>query len=735
MCCGCREITLPALSVFNREVKFIFPGIDVVVFDELKNAFSRAVKTETAVFRRISQPFQGVRSFDLSGVLSRFKPKLPILLTSPSVFQGHDVVTPAETWTPPQPVQVVVVLGVTLGANPLSLRVRTQLDRATDAYARSLERLSSGMRINRASDDAAGLAVSSSLNARMRVYGQAIRNVNDGISALNIAQGALGQMTGIVTRLRELSEQSANGVYSSAQRSALDVEASSLMDEYDRIIQSTSFNDRKLLDGRLRDLALQLGYETRSFSIGTEIGKDSGTGQYAAALTSGSGVRSDVAVGDLNGDGFDDSVSVRVTGTHLSTVYVQLSNGDGTFSESTLTTPNYASEVAIEDINNDGRPDIVAFGYRDRTSFNRAQSSAFLGNGNGTFGSAVTSSIYDSINITWRADSIGLADVNGDGNLDLVFQDHEDIMQTGEYFYSLQASLGNGSGGFTGTPFNLFIGIDSPGSFALGDLNGDNLADIAFTNSAFEARVGLSNGSSFVQTLVGTGLFRTAMADFNGDGNTDLVFGTASEAQVYLNSGSGSSYTLSATLAVTDAGLLTTDLNRDGFQDIIGYNESFMGNGDGTFGSAISHTGLTGVLGDFNGDQVDDLFATGGTAGVRVYEAATAPGTDTRIERMSIATQLDAREALEYFSTQLEKIGREMGSIGSSQSRLRTALNNLSSSRENYATAFGRIQDADIAQESASMIRSKILQQTANAVLSQANLAPEIALNLLKQIS
>ena len=160
-----RKITLPALSVFNREVKFIFPGIDVVVFDELKNAFSRAVKTETAVFRRISQPFQGVRSFDLSGVLSRFKPKLPILLTSPSVFQGHDVVTPAETWTPPQPVQVVVVLGVTLGANPLSLRVRTQLDRATDAYARSLERLSSGMRINRASDDAAGLAIADALKA------------------------------------------------------------------------------------------------------------------------------------------------------------------------------------------------------------------------------------------------------------------------------------------------------------------------------------------------------------------------------------------------------------------------------------------------------------------------------------------------------------------------------------------------------------------------------------------
>src|SRR5690606_8709682 len=106
----------------------------------------------------------------------------------------------------------------------------------------TFERLGSGMRINRAVDDAAGLAVASALDARSRIYTQAIRNVNDGISLLNIAEGGISQMSDIIGRIRELATQAANGTFSAVQRITLDREADLLVDEFNRLTESTFFN-------------------------------------------------------------------------------------------------------------------------------------------------------------------------------------------------------------------------------------------------------------------------------------------------------------------------------------------------------------------------------------------------------------------------------------------------------------------------------------------------------------
>lgn len=130
-----------------------------------------------------------------------------------------------------------------------SLKAQRQLTKTTDALARSSERLSSGLRINRASDDAAGLAISSSLKADSKLYSTAARNVNDGISALNIMQGSLQSQNGILMRLKELAEQSANGVYSSAQRRGLNTEYQQLVKEFGRIGDTTTFNNLNLLLG------------------------------------------------------------------------------------------------------------------------------------------------------------------------------------------------------------------------------------------------------------------------------------------------------------------------------------------------------------------------------------------------------------------------------------------------------------------------------------------------------
>ena len=156
-------------------------------------------------------------------------------------------------------------MAITIGTNIASLQAQRRLANATEALGSTYERLSSGQRINKASDDAAGLAIADSLRASQRVATVAIRNANDGISVVAIADGALGQIGDVLTRLAELAEQSANGVFSTLQRSALQNEFTALGSEIERIALTTQFNGVNLLSGS-NTIALQVGFNSASTS-------------------------------------------------------------------------------------------------------------------------------------------------------------------------------------------------------------------------------------------------------------------------------------------------------------------------------------------------------------------------------------------------------------------------------------------------------------------------------------
>ena len=156
-------------------------------------------------------------------------------------------------------------MSITLGSNVQSLQAQRKLGNATLKLSTTYEKLSSGMRINKASDDAAGLAIADSLKADQRIAAVAIRNANDGISAVSIADAALGQIGDVLARLAELAEQSANGVYSTVQRSALQNEFSSLASEIERIAVTTEFNGVVLLSGS-SGVTLQVGFDSASTS-------------------------------------------------------------------------------------------------------------------------------------------------------------------------------------------------------------------------------------------------------------------------------------------------------------------------------------------------------------------------------------------------------------------------------------------------------------------------------------
>src|SRR3954451_10158226 len=133
-------------------------------------------------------------------------------------------------------------MAITIASNIASLQAQRQLSNASGQLGQTFERLSSGQRINKASDDAAGLAIADSLKANQRVASVAIRNASDGISTIAIADSALGEIGNVLSRLAELAEQSANGTYSTTQRSALNNEFSALASEIERIAVTTEFN-------------------------------------------------------------------------------------------------------------------------------------------------------------------------------------------------------------------------------------------------------------------------------------------------------------------------------------------------------------------------------------------------------------------------------------------------------------------------------------------------------------
>jgi flagellin len=154
-------------------------------------------------------------------------------------------------------------MAVTLGSNVASLRAQRTLNESTDRLQGVYRQLSSGQRINKAADDAAGLAIADALRADQRVASVAIRNANDGISAIAIADSALGQIGNVLGRLAELAEQSANGIFSNTQRSALSNEFTALGSEIERIATTTNFNGVSLLSGNSQ-IVFQVGFNSAS---------------------------------------------------------------------------------------------------------------------------------------------------------------------------------------------------------------------------------------------------------------------------------------------------------------------------------------------------------------------------------------------------------------------------------------------------------------------------------------
>lgn len=634
---------------------------------------------------------------------------------------------------------------ITLGSNITSLVAQRRLSENTDSLSRTFERLSSGQRINRASDDAAGLSVASSLQTGRRVYAQGVRNLNDGVSLLNIADGAIEQLSFIVIRLKELAEQGASGTYGVKQRRSLDAEAQALSKEYLRIARSTTFNGRGVFHGEFGELRLQSGYGIDG-GVQSGLGGAIGTGTLGAsasyALQSTRTKQAELA--DLNGDGFLDLVTIGDDPANDNMI-IKLGLGDGSFGVSTTITPTGSSipQLALADMNNDGNVDIV-------TMENLGASGAVgvrFGDGTGAFAAAVFSTeTYAGYQ------TLALGDMNGDGVNDVV---------TSSYG-SVRRRLGNGDGTFgsvQSTTIDFGAGInDQINDLALGDLDGDGDLDIFFGGREaafppFDGGTGviLNDGSGNMGaaaiTVTSESMTGAAIGDVNGDGRMDLVSAGYSAGGGFVNialgngSGSFAAAVSQAFGTANSTRIKLGDLNGDGALDLVGAGGTVfsvsLGTGNGAFNPSVSYSAdtISAVdvdLGDLNGDGVLDIVSAGdsgpGTSTIRLGQTRSGIGA---LISFRLTSRADALQALSQFDQALNRLSAQRGIIGSFQSRVAVATNVLQAAADNYGAAAGRITDVDVAAESSKLIRTQILQQAASSVLAQANQQPALAVRLL----
>ena len=213
-----------------------------------------------------------------------------------------------------------------INTNTLSLNAQRNLNSSQNALATSLQRLSSGLRINSAADDAAGLGIADRMTSQIRGLNQAVRNANDGISLAQTAEGALQESSNILQRMRELSIQSANDSNSAADRNNLQKEVSQLQQELNRISETTQFNGKQLLDGNFIAQKFQVGSNANE-TIAVSIGNASSTAMGAYTFTTNGSATTAVTANATPGTSTVTGADLTVSGAS-GTATVAVTAGD-----------------------------------------------------------------------------------------------------------------------------------------------------------------------------------------------------------------------------------------------------------------------------------------------------------------------------------------------------------------------------------------------------------------------
>ena len=598
-------------------------------------------------------------------------------------------------------------MGLVINHNLMAMNAARNLNTIYNQLATSTQRLSSGLRINSAADDAAGLAIRELMRSDIAVLNQGLRNAADGISLIQTAEGALSVIDEKLTRMKELAEQASTGTYTTVQREIMNSEYQAMAAEIDRIANATDFNGIKLLDGSISNLHGGSGLKVH-FGTGNDAAED----YYFINLGD---ARATVATGlKVGGDAKNDIWGTAGTG------------GAGNAAGCCDTKGVEGLNTAMNQSGN-----VIAFSYdhlgtKDYETNGQAISAqpyyaSFIGGMYAVESSAMT--LSDLIN-----------EVNK-GSQSRIRIDFARASATGAALFS-QAS---------GDGISICIGNEAYnwGHAASNDTEKTNytLSSAGTAANALASAINIQ-GDNFWAMVSGGSVY--VFAKEGGDKNTMLGCDVASGTSIVTNSGvatiswhnletgvnnsAGTTFSLGGNDWVQAKGVSVGD-NRYGIKlegrDVGEYFDiRILDVGSASVSAAeIQLYGLAGTNEITNLSQTFGLGTADFTELQDAINAAWAGG--------EIRTQSAAQEALDALQSAIIKKDGIRADLGALQNRLENTMTNISIQAEMLQASESRISDVDVATEMTEFTKNNIMAQAATSMLAQANSLAQLALSLM----
>ena len=573
-------------------------------------------------------------------------------------------------------------MAMTINTNVVSINSQRNLSLSSSSLGTTMQRLSSGLRVNSAKDDAAGLAIAERMNANTKGLAVAARNANDGISLAQTAEGALGKVGDMLQRMRELAVQSSNATNSDSDRAALQSELSQLTAEIDRVAKTTSFNGAKLLDG---------SFSGAVFQVGSQAGDNITVGSTTKATADGLG---SVKFGSTTSVDFD-AAKIASLDTELKDVKLKIGE----------------EEVALKTIgkasSGEERLGQVVAAINEKTADTGV--TAFLSkNDDGLYNITLKSEAAETVAVSGLDSLAGTAAGEVESKLDLTgislattstAADVDAVIAKLEEQYKNAAGYVNAATApATGTVAETIKkAITDLGTLVVDDGAGGR--QFAASKDANDAIAALGDTSDWVAD---------DKAELNPtiDATKQKAIDDAIEAVNKLGEGTTAAAAKTAIEALdtarTAAGLdslsVTTVADNASAEDVLKALKSVQ--------EAVDPLGLN----------------------ITAAEVSTQKG----IDEINIKTQAGAWEAIKQIDSAIDQVNAARGDLGALQTRFEKTVENIDIQNENITSARGRIVDADFATETANLSRAQILQQAGTAMVAQANQLPQNVLSLLR---
>lgn len=609
-----------------------------------------------------------------------------------------------------------------INTNMTSLNAQRNLNTSQSSLTTALQRLSSGLRINSAKDDAAGMAISSRMTSQINGLNQASRNANDGISLAQTAEGALSSVVDNLQRIRTLALQSANATNSASDRASLDSEVQSLLSEVQRVSTTTQFNGLNLLDGTFSSAQFQVGANaSQTISV-----------SMAGATTDTLGSYGGTGAAVVPANAFTAANYLTINGTQIGTSASRATQSPGwsagsaaakaaSINASTSTTgvtataatavtgaaPIAGSTINAGDLTING----VSLGAIAAQSTAAAQGLSVSGAINALTSQTGVAATYNT--------STGALSLTSSEGRDIILA--QGSVAGGVRALNATGLTVGGTGATLGTSTMTFGTTAVSGETVV--LNG-----ITFTfdatvasgtntvNSATSVTVG-SNGTALTTAATMATNFAAAITAAKADSRTTTALTSVSAtAAAAVTTISDTRVGLAATVGRTLTAAMTgaTALAQATGTDFTGGTTTLTTGGTLTLGSASSFT-LSGV-----GTGLAD-------AGFSALTVALS-----KLSATAVTTVAGSNTAISVLDAALSQINSQRASLGAIQNRFVSAVSTLQTSSENITAARSRVMDADFAQETAALTRGQILQQAGTAMLAQANSLPNGVLALLR---